>query len=69
MIREEKMRAAVLEQVLRRIAARYGRTYADVRAAYLTRRGWHADAAPTEKFRVLPDGTIDLHPSQWSVIA
>ena len=69
MSREEQVRAAVLEQVLRRIAARYGRTNEDVRAAYHTRRGWHAEANPTEKFRVLPDGTIDLHPSQWSVIS
>lgn len=69
MSRDERTRAAVLEQVLCRIAARYGRTYDDVRAAYHTRRGWHADAAPTEKFRVLPCGTLDLHPSQWSVIS
>ena len=30
---------------------------------------WKEDPDCTDPFRVLPDGTIDLHPSQWSVIA
>jgi hypothetical protein len=30
---------------------------------------WKEDPDCTDKFRVLPDGTLDLHPSQWSVIA
>lgn len=36
---------------------------------YYSTRQWKAEPNPAEKFRVLPDGTIDLHPSQWSVIA